>query len=72
VEPEIWSILSDINGNVVFPSSFANQVVAYISKSQSFAKILTTSPPRGVYLDSKSRLIIGTATSLLIYYKLQF
>ncbi len=68
VEPEIWSILSDINGNVVFPCSFANQVVAYISKSQSFAKILTTSPPRGVYLDSKSRFIVGTATSLLIYY----
>ena len=68
VEPQIWSILADINGNVVFPCSYANQLVVYINKTQTFANLVTDGAPRGVYLDSKSRLVIGTSTSLLIYY----
>lgn len=68
VEPQIWSIFADINGNVVFPCSFASQAVVYINTNQSFASIQTLGAARGVYVDSKSRLIVGTSTSLLIYY----
>lgn len=63
---EIWSIFADIDGNVAFPCFYDNLVYLYSSKGQY--GFIIAPEPRSVYLDSTSRFMVGTATSLLIYY----
>ena len=67
-EQEIWSILADANGSIVFPCAETNEIVLYSNSTQTFSRATTIDSPRGVYLDSKSRLLVGTANHLLIYY----
>jgi hypothetical protein len=67
-EQEIWSILADVNGNIVFPCGETNEIVLYSNSTRTFTRATTIDSPRGVYLDSKSRLFVGTANHLLIYY----
>ena len=68
VAQEIWSILADANGNIVFPCGQANEIVLYKNETESLTAVKTLGSPRSVYLDSKSRLIVGTANYFLIYY----
>ena len=68
VEQEVWSILADVAGNIVFPCGESSEIVLYTNTSESLTAVKTLDSPRSVYLDSKSRLIVGTANHLLIYY----
>lgn len=67
-EQEIWSILADVDGNIVFPCAETSEIVLYSNSTRSFTRATAMDSPRGVYLDSKSRLIVGTANHILIYY----
>jgi hypothetical protein len=62
----IWSIFADVDGNVAYPCSKDNLVSLYSFKEQYGSLIIPE--PRSVFLDSTSRLIVGTGNSLLIYY----
>lgn len=64
----IYALSADKNDNIVYPCYANNEVYLYNNATGNKAVLDTKSPAWFIYLDSRSRLLIGTEKSFLVYF----